>query len=76
MRIKEAIAYRIVELCQQHHLTLNGLADLSGMNPSTLYTIVAGRTKNIGLLTFKQICDGLHITMSDFFRTTYFDNRE
>ena len=67
MKIHEAVAKRIVELCKEHEITINGLANLSAVPPSTLKNIIYGVSKNPGIATIKMLCDGLEITVVDFF---------
>ena len=63
---------RIIELCAQRGFTVNGLAEHAGLSASTLKNILYGKRKNPGILTLKIICDGLDITLSEFFDTPAF----
>ncbi len=76
MDTRECVANRIVELCAEKNLTINGLARLSAVPPSTLKNIVNGISLNPGIVTIKKLCDGLNITLIDFFSTTKFQNLE
>ncbi|NLM85973.1 MAG: helix-turn-helix transcriptional regulator [Clostridiales bacterium] len=76
MGTKRAVANRIHELCEQHGLTINALADNSGISPSTVYSILNQKSKNPGIITIKKICDGLDITLADFFESKHFDGIE
>lgn len=76
MDTRECVANRIVELCAEKNLTINGLAHLSAVPPSTLKNIVNGISLNPGIVTIKKLCDGLNITLIDFFSTTKFQNLE
>lgn len=67
MKAQEAIVKRINGLCKKHLISINRLATLSGMNPSTLKNIVYGHTRNTGIETVAKICNGLDITVADFF---------
>ena len=67
MTLKEAIIQRILNLCDDHGLTLNKLSTVCGMTQSTLNNIVNGRNKSTTTSTVKKICDGLGITITDFF---------
>lgn len=73
MDTKQAIANRIVELCKKHGLTINALAEKSGISPSTLYSILNNKSRNPGIITIKKICDGLDITLIEFFDSEYFE---
>ena len=76
MNISEAVAKRILELCDNNGITVNKLCTLSGVTQSTVNDIVNKRTKNIGIITIKKLCDGLSVTMPDFFDTPYFHDLE
>ena len=76
MNTKEAIAKRILQLCNQSKMTPNELASISGISPSTLYSILDHRSQNPGAVTIKKLCDGLEITLGEFFSTPEFDALE
>lgn len=76
MTTKEAIANRILELCKKHNVTINALANLSGVPPMTIYSMLDSRSENPGVITIKKICDGLNIDLPDFFNTDSFRNSE
>lgn len=76
MRIYEATAKRIRELCKERDITPNGLSYLSGISQSTIKSILNGESQNPGIATIKKICDGLNITIGEFFSTEEFDNLE
>lgn len=72
MNVSEAVAERFLELCAERNITVNKLATMSGVTQSTVNDIVNHKAKNIGIVTIKQLCDGLDITISDFFDTKRF----
>lgn len=72
MNTREFVVKRILELCDQKKLTINGLARLSALPPSTLKNIINGTSQNPGVVTLKKICDGLDISLIDFFDTEEF----
>lgn len=72
MNTREYVVKRILELCDAKRLTINGLARLSALAPSTLKNIINGASQNPGVVTLKKICDGLEISMIDFFDTDVF----
>ena len=72
MDVSDAAAKRILDLCNNYGITVNKLCTLSGVTPSTVNDIVNRRTKNVGIITIKKLCDGLSITIPEFFNTTYF----
>ena len=65
---------RILQLCVERKITINKLATLSALPPSSIKNILYGKSRNPKLLTIKMICDGLDITLSDFFSTPEFDS--
>lgn len=76
MDIGNAVKLRIWELCDEHSITVNKLATISGITQSTLNNIVSGRNNSTTVSTVKKICDGLNITIIDFFSSPLFDNLE
>lgn len=76
MNISDATAKRILELCRERSITVNKLANISGVTQSTVNDIVNHKAKNIGIVTIKKLCDGLEITITDFFDTEYFKTLE
>lgn len=76
MDIKEAVVLRIRELCEQNKIKFNTLANESGLTPSTVYSVLDEKRKDIGILVLKKICDGLNITITEFFDTDMFRNLE
>ena len=76
MDIGEAVHLRILELCQINHLTVNKLATISGITQSTLNNIVSGRNKSATVSTVKKICDGLEISILQFFQSPLFTDLE
>lgn len=76
MTAKEAVAARITELCREREITVNSLANMSGVSPSTIYSILNQKSMNPGIVSVKQICDGLDISLRAFFDTPLFDGLE
>lgn len=73
MTIGEAARSRIHELCRERGITVNKLATLCGITQSTLNNIVSGRNRAMTLSTVQKICDGLDITIKDFFDSNVFN---
>jgi len=71
-----AVRNRILQMCNERDLTINKLSTLSALPPSTVKNILYGKSKDPKLLTIKKICDGLEITLGEFFSTAEFDNLE
>ena len=76
MNTKEAIAARIIQLCKERGIVINALANISGVAPSTIYSMLNTKSKNPGVVSIKKLCDGLEITVRDFFNTDLFDETE
>ncbi len=76
MNTREAVAIRLQKLCLIHNITINKLANISGVPCSTVKNILYGRSKNPGIVTIKKLCDGLEITLGDFFSSEDFDALE
>ncbi len=76
MLLYQAVGKRILEYCNERNLTPNKLCTLSGVIQSTLNSIFSGRSKNPKLLTIKFLCDGLNISLQEFFSSPLFDNLE
>ena len=76
MNTKEAVAKRILELCEEKHIAINALANISGVAPSTIYSMLNEKSQNPGVVSIKKICDGLEITVRDFFDCDLLDSRE
>ena len=76
MRTKEAVAKRIIELCNERNIAINALANLSGVSPSTVYSMLNEKSKNPGVVSIKKLCDGLDITVREFFDSELFDEKE
>lgn len=71
-----AVRNRILELCGERNISINKLANLSALPPSSVKNILYRKSQNPKLLTIKMICDGLDITLGEFFATPEFDSLE
>ena len=76
MLIKKAVEKRIIELCNERGIAINNLANISGVSPSTTYSILNEKSKNPGVCSLKKICDGLDISIRTFFDSDLFDDLE
>ena len=76
MNIGEATKLRIIELCKEKNITVNKLATISGITQSTLSNIISGRNNSTTVSTVKKLCDGMNITIRDFFESKLFDDLE
>ena len=71
-----AVRNRILQLCGEHKISINKLATISALPPSSIKNILYGKSQNPKLITIKMICDGLGITLGEFFSTIEFDQLE
>ena len=76
MNTKEAVAFRIKELCREHNLTTNAIANISGVPPMTVYSMLNQKSQNPGIVNIKKLCDGFGITLGKFFNTDLFNSLE
>jgi transcriptional regulator with XRE-family HTH domain len=76
MTTKEAVAQRIIDLCAERNIAVNALANISGVSPSTVYSMLNAKSKNPGVVSIKKICDGLEISVREFFDCPLFDETE
>ena len=76
MNTVSAVRDRILQLCEERNMSINKLATLSALPPSSVKNILYGKRQNPKLLTIKLLCDGLGITLGEFFSTPEFDALE
>lgn len=76
MNTKNAVADRIIELCNQKNIAINALANMAGISPSTLYSVLNEKSQNPGIVTIKKLCDGLEIALREFFDADIFEDIE
>ena len=72
--VKDAVTERFIEICEERSIRPNELATLSGVTPSTVYSMLNSSRRDISILTIKKLCDGLDMTLGEFFSTPEFDN--
>ncbi len=71
-----AVINRILDLCNENGISINKLATESGVAPSTVKNILYGKSRNPGIVTIKLLCDGIGISLTEFFRTEEFKTME
>ena len=76
MTVRECVVNRIVQLCQERDMAFNALARSAAVPPSTLKGILNGASQNPGIVTIKMLCDGLDISLTEFFDTEDFRRLE
>jgi len=72
MNTAEAVKDRLSSICKDKGLAFNALANLSGVHPSTMKGIMNGASQNPGIVTIKKLCDGLDMSLAEFFNTPTF----
>ncbi|MBR2338901.1 MAG: helix-turn-helix transcriptional regulator [Clostridia bacterium] len=76
MTVGEAVQQRILQLCTEYDITINKLSIISGVTQSTVNNIISGRNNSTTVSTIKKLCDGLEITVREFFDSDLFDDNE
>ena len=76
MTAKEAVARRILQLCDERNIAVNALANISGVSPSTVYSMLNEKSQNPGVVSLQKLCDGLDISLRQFFDSELFDEIE
>ena len=76
MTVKDAVVFRFQQICNQRRIKANELANLSGVTPSTVYSMMDTNRRDLSIITIKKLCDGLDITLGEFFSTPEFDALE
>ena len=76
MQVKEAVVARFRQLCKEANIKPNELATRSGVTPSTVYSMLDNERRDISIITIKKLCDGLEVTLGDFFSAPLFDALE
>ena len=76
MTVGEAVRQRIIQLCQERNISINKLSGISGVTQSTVNNIVSGRNNSTTVSTIKKLCDGLGITIDEFFHSELFSRLE
>ena len=76
LNTKQAVGKRILQLCEEKNIAINALANLSGVTPSTVYSILNEKSQNPGVVSIKKLCDGFEITLREFFDSPIFDDIE
>ncbi len=76
MTVKDVVAERFRSICEERGIKPNELANISGVTPSTVYSLLDPRRRDVSLITIKKLCDGLEMTLGEFFSTAAFDELE
>ena len=76
MGVKDAVARRFLGICEDRHMTPNELASIAGVTPSSVYSMLDKSRRNVSLVLIKKLCDGLEMTLGEFFSAPEFDGLE
>ena len=76
MTVKDAVVHRFQQICEQRGMKANELANISGITPSTVYSMMDINRRDLSIITIKKLCDGLDMTLGEFFSTPEFDSLE
>ena len=76
MNVKQAVVARFREIMKERSMRPNELANLAGVTPSTVYSMLDERRKELSINVIKKLCDGLEMTLGEFFSAPLFDNLE
>lgn len=76
MTAKEAVAKRIVDICAEKEIAINALANISGVPPSTIYSMLNAKSQNPGIVSINKLCNGLEISLKEFFNSDIFEGLE
>ena len=76
MIVKDAVVFRFRQICDQRGIKPNKLAFIAGVTPSTVYSMMDDSRRDLSIITIKKLCDGLDITLAEFFDTPEFNSLE
>ncbi len=76
MSVKDAVVKRFENICRQRNIKINELANISGVTPSTAYSMMDKNRRDISIITIKKFCDGLDMSLAEFFSSPEFENLE
>ena len=74
--VKNAVVQRFKSICQDRGIATNELANISGVTPSTVYSLLNEKRHNVSITTIKILCDGLEISLGELFSSPEFDSLE
>lgn len=76
MLVKDAVVLRFQNICKDRNIRYNELANLSGVTPSTIYSMMDSSRRDISIITIKKFCDGLDMSLDEFFSDPLFKDLE
>lgn len=72
MGVKDAVAARFESICRERRMTVNELASRAGVTPSSVYSMLDPSRRNVSIVLIKKLCDGLDLSLGDFFTAEEF----
>lgn len=75
-KVKDAVVKRFKKICSERGIKPNELANISGVTPSTVYSLFDDKRRNVSISTIKILCDGLDVTLKEFFSSDIFEDLE
>ena len=76
MGVKNAVVERFKRICAERNISPNELASVSGVTPSSVYSMLDPSRRNVSIVLIKKLCDGLDLSLSEFFSASEFDDLE
>ena len=74
MKLSEAMSRKLLKICEERNISINKLATICLLTQSTVQNIIECNSSNPKLLTIVRICDGLGMTLEEFFPDELFNN--
>ena len=71
--VKDAVVLRFQRICRERNITFNELASRAGVTASSVYSMMDHSRRNVSIVLIKQLCDGLDISLREFFSAEEFD---
>lgn len=73
MQLNQAVSIRLSELMEERNMTQYQLFSKSGVPKSTIHNIIQCSYDSVKLRILHEICQGLEISISEFFQSPLFD---
>ena len=74
--VKDAVVSRFLQICQERNMKPNDLANRSGVTPSSVYSMLDPKRREVSINLIKKLCDGLDMTLGEFFSAAVFEDLE
>lgn len=75
MSLQELVIIRLNNIIKKKGITVNEAAKRSHVPPATLKNILYGNEENIDVVTLCELCQGLGMTVSEFFCDEIFERK-